>query len=79
MFKGWKTPVEPNLAQLQNALDQTQGKEALDSANWRNLLINKVQNLDDAVLASDVKPFLEHWQEAALLNRENLQAILKPE
>lgn len=75
-YRGRKPPVEPNLVQLQNALDQTQGEAVVDSAQWKHQLIERINNLDCSVLAADVKPFLERRNEAALLTLENMHSVL---
>lgn len=72
-----RPPVAPNVAQLQNALDQTQGAGVCDAQSWLALVRARLESLDiDAVLA-DVRPFLERPQDAALLTRENLLGLVK--
>jgi hypothetical protein len=65
------------MEQLQQALDQTQGKGMLDAQNWKPEVIEKVRTLDCATLISDVKNFLEHPEDAALLTEENICAVLQ--
>jgi predicted nucleotidyltransferase component of viral defense system len=76
-YRGKRPPVEPNMEQLQQALNQTQGQGALDAQNWKSGVIEKVRTLDCATLINDVKNFLEHPEDAALLTEENICAVLK--
>ena len=69
-------PEEPNLRQLQNALDQTHGPGALNAGNWKTDLATKVQSLDGRALVEDVRSFLEHPAESALLTKENICSAL---
>ena len=75
-YRGRRPPVEPNLVQLQNALDQTQGKAAVDSTEWKRHLIDSISGIDCALLAADVRPFLEHQNEADLLTVDNVRSVL---
>jgi hypothetical protein len=75
-YRGHRPAIEPNLEQLQNALDQTQGKGMHDASAWQQLCIDRVEQLDAAVLAADVAPFLERREEIDLLTTENLKAAL---
>ena len=68
--------LEPNGQFLQNALDQTQGVGTYRAADWRTLLAARLADLDTRELARDVRPFLERPEDAALLDRANLEAIL---
>ncbi len=68
--------MEPNLQQLQSALDQTQGEGAHDAAAWKQLCLDRLDQMNIADLAADVAPFLEHSEEAAMLNTENLKSAL---
>lgn len=76
-YLGKRPPVEPNLCQLQNALDQTQGEGTMDSVCWKRHLVETLNNLDCSVLAADAMPFLEHQNEAALLTIENMRSVLR--
>ena len=71
-----RPPTEPNLILLQNALDQTQGKETYRAENWREMLREKVQVMNFSQLLQDVEPFLEHPQDARLLTADHFQSIL---
>ncbi len=75
-YRGKVPPVEPNLGQLQQALDQTQGAGAMDSAGWKGHLIKTLDNLDGTAIAADVKSFLEHPSDATLLTIENIRSVL---
>ena len=43
---------------------------------WKQLFINRIEQLEAAGLANDVAPFLEHREEAALLTAENIKAAI---
>ena len=75
-YRGHRPPLKPNLTQLQNALNQTLGSEAPASSDWKKQLLERLEKLDCQKLRNDVAPFLEHPEEAELLNRQNLQSIL---
>lgn len=76
-YLGLRPAVRPNLLQLQNALDQTQGANAIDAGKWRDLVVERIERLDEAALAADVAPFLEHSSDASLLSTEHIVAALK--
>jgi len=76
-YRGKRPPVEPNLEQLQNALDQTQGRGAFDAQRWKAQVIGKLKAADCESLVNDVKNFLERPEEAALLTEENLCSVLR--
>ncbi len=71
-----RPPVVPNLALLQNALDQTQGAGCYDAQSWRDLVRKRVATLNLPTVCDDVSPFLERPQDAALITHENLEALL---
>jgi predicted nucleotidyltransferase component of viral defense system len=71
-----RPPVDPNVALLQHALDQTQGIGRHDAASWRELVRQRAASLDTEAIARDVRPFLERPQDAALLTQENLIELL---
>ena len=77
-YRSQQPAIEPNLIQLQNALDQTQGKAVLNSAQWKEHLIQAINNLDCSKLAKDVTPFLEHQNEATLITTQNIHSALNP-
>ena len=74
--RGRRPPVAPDLVQLQNALDQTQGEAAVDSNEWKRHLMDSIRRHDCSLLAADVRPFLEHQNEADLLTEENMCSVL---
>jgi hypothetical protein len=76
-YLGLRPAIHPNLLQLQNALDQTQGAGAIDAGQWRDLVAGRIERLDAAALAADVAPFLEHASDASLLSGEHIVAALK--
>ncbi len=76
-YRAKRPPVEPNLEQLQNALDQTQGDGVCTASSWKLYLIERIRALDCAVLVEDVRSFLERPEESALLTQENILSILK--
>lgn len=71
-----RSPVEPNVELLQNALDQTHGDGKLDALSWRKLVQDRLESFDIKIIRSDVSPFLERTQDAALLTRDNLIDLL---
>lgn len=75
-YCGRRPKVEPNLIQLHNALVQTQGKDAYSANDWKNICLTRVKQLDASMLVKDVKPFLEHPDDAKMLNMDSFQAIL---
>ena len=75
-YRAKRPPVDPNLEQLQNALDQTQGKDAFNAENWRSDLVEKVRSIDCQVLIDDVENFLEHHEDSALLTEDNICSVL---
>jgi predicted nucleotidyltransferase component of viral defense system len=78
-YRGHRPPLNPNLVQLQNALNQTQGSSAPDSRDWKRLLLTRLDDIDCRKLVDDVAPFLEHPRESDLLNEQNLRSVLKTE
>ena len=75
-YLGRRPPVEPNLPQLQNALDQTQGEGTVLAASWREMLAARIERLDGPVLQDDVRPFLERESDASLLTRSAIRSAL---
>lgn len=71
-----RPPVAPNLALLENALAQTQGGDRPAARDWMQTVRNRLLKIDVEALADDVGPFLERPQDAALITRENLLALL---
>jgi predicted nucleotidyltransferase component of viral defense system len=78
-YRARRPRVEPNETLLQNALDQTEGKRAVDASAWAAFLRRRLSELDVPALQADVAPFLERPEEAALLTAENLSAVLDAE
>lgn len=72
-----RPPVAPNMALLQNALDQTQGSDRTDARRWMQAVANRLLETDVKALGDDVGPFLERPQDAALITRENLLGLLQ--
>lgn len=75
-YRGQRPPAEPNLALLQNALDQTQGPGAQQATLWKAAVLSRIERIDCRKLREDVQPFLEHPEEAALLTLENVRSVL---
>jgi predicted nucleotidyltransferase component of viral defense system len=71
-----RPPVTPNLALLQNALDQTEGPGRYVSASWSHLVRDRLASLDLDAVRADVQPFLESRQDALLISQENLLGLL---
>jgi len=72
-----RPPVTPNLVLLQNALDQTEGKGAVDGSRWTRSLLDRLKSLDMSALAADVQPFLERPADVQYLTAEHLRTLLQ--
>lgn len=72
-----RPPVTPNLALLQNALDQTQGVNRIDARRWMQEVRSRLVETDIKALVADVGPFLERPHDVALITRENLLGLLR--
>jgi hypothetical protein len=71
---GWP---EPNLDLLNNALLQTGwGGERLLPENWRNVVRERLRELDWPRVVSDVRPFLEPPADIELLTLENMLTLI---
>jgi predicted nucleotidyltransferase component of viral defense system len=68
---------DPNFTLLQNALRQTGWSEAIpDAKNWKEILCQRLEQVDWKKSILDVKPFIERPNDAGLLTRENLEKLL---
>ncbi len=76
-YLGKRPPVMPNLDQLQNALNKTQGEDTMDAGHWKRHLTESLDQFDSFALAADVGPFLERPQESALLTLDNILSVLR--
>jgi len=76
-YRGHRPPLKPNLVQLQNAFNQTQGSSAPNASDWIHLLRTRLDELDGQKLVDDVAPFLEYPEDVALLTTENIRTSLK--
>ncbi len=76
-YRSKRPPVEPNLEQLQNALDQTEGEGVCVAGQWKRILSDKLGLMDFSAMVDDVQNFLERREDGALLTRENLLSVLK--
>ena len=61
---------------LQNALDQTHGKNAMLAADWPDHIKRRLAVLDMARIRDDVEPFLERAGDAELITEENILGLL---
>ncbi len=77
-YLGQRPRPDPNLIQLQNELDQTQGKDVVKAGDWRHILTARLNTLDVTALAEDVAPFLERPEERDLLTQDNIGTVLRP-
>ena len=67
----------PNLILLRNALQQTGWDGPIpEEKNWRDILCQRLRNIDWKKSVADVKPFLERSNEVALLTQENIEKLL---
>jgi predicted nucleotidyltransferase component of viral defense system len=69
-------PVEPNLALLQNALDQTEGAGAIRADRWQERVRARLESLDEEELQREVAPFLERPRDARILTIDNLKSVI---
>ncbi len=68
---------DPNLTLLNNALSQTDWQgPTITKTNWRDILRQRVEELEWRNVRADVAPFLERAEEMDLLTRENLIRVL---
>ena len=72
-----RPPVEPNPTFLRNALAQGQDRLEGDRDAWKPLLTRRIEKLDFKAIVKDVQAFLEHPEEARLLNREYLLGVIQ--
>jgi len=69
---------DPNLILLNNALSQTHSHgPTLKEENWRDILRQRVEELEWRNARDDVAPFIERIQDLELLTRENPQRVLE--
>jgi len=76
-YRGHRPPVEPRIALLQNALDQTRGVGSYDARRWRAHIRERLTTLDVDALIRDVHPFLERAADRNLLSCETFEAALR--
>ncbi|MFH1476138.1 MAG: nucleotidyl transferase AbiEii/AbiGii toxin family protein [Verrucomicrobiota bacterium] len=76
-YRAQRPQTKPNLVLLQNALDQTQGARVFDSGKWGNYVRDKIAALDIGKIRADVQPFLERPEDAELITRGNLEAVMR--
>jgi predicted nucleotidyltransferase component of viral defense system len=68
---------QPNLALLNNALEQTNWAGGiLDEGNWREQVQQNLDKLNWDEIVNDVRPFVEPGFDLRLLTRENLNRVL---
>lgn len=75
-YRSRRPPVNPNLIFLQNGLDQTEKNPWL-ADTWKNILLDKLSDVNFKIVVKDVERFLENPREADLLNREYLTQCMK--
>ena len=76
-YRSRRPPAEPNLELLQNALDQTKDRGIFKARQWRTLVRYRIDSADFEAVLADVRPFLERQQEARMLTKENIAALLE--
>ncbi len=71
--------AEPNYKLLNNAIRQTEGKEApmVHRNNFRIFIEKKLENVNFTTVRKDVERFIEDKNEVALLNRETFLHLTK--
>ena len=68
---------EPNFTFLNNALAQTRWPgPKLTSANWRKIVVRRMEEIHWDRAVKDVSPFLERSQDVNLLTLENVRNLL---
>jgi len=70
-----RPPVSPNLILLQNALNQTFTKDELKADDWQNLILQKLETVNEDALIQDISPFLERPNDVELLKVENIKSL----
>lgn len=75
-YRSQRPPVQPKLALLQAALDQTEGIGTLNAAHWGDYALQRLNSFDPAKLVADVRPFLERPQELSTITLDNLRTVL---
>jgi len=75
-YRTMRPPIEPNLVLLQHALDQTQGPNVMQAIQWKAMVLDRLGSLRWEALVADVRSFLEHQGDAALLTPENVRGSL---
>lgn len=75
-YAAQRPAIEPNILLLQNALDQTNPRDALRASEWKSLLRSRLHSLDSRTLVGDVAVFLERPEEADLLEKEHILTVL---
>jgi hypothetical protein len=76
-YRAVRPPINPNLVLLQNALDQTQGRNAVSATDWPGLMKRRVAALNMARIRDDVEPFLERDGDADLMTKDNILGLLQ--
>jgi predicted nucleotidyltransferase component of viral defense system len=76
-YRSRRPPAEPNLELLQNALDQTSDFGLFKARQWRALVRSRLDSVDFEAVLTDVRPFLERPQDAKILTKENIIALLE--
>ena len=76
-YRSQRPPIDPNLVLLQNALDQTERKGTFSAEDWRTQVKERIGAAKPAALVNDIRPFLEHPEEASLLTRDNLYSLMR--
>ncbi|OGX27980.1 MAG: hypothetical protein A3D10_00580 [Omnitrophica WOR_2 bacterium RIFCSPHIGHO2_02_FULL_48_11] len=70
--------VKPNLALLNNAIAQTQGKNpGLDETNLKPFLLENIKRIDFAAAKKDVERFLEDKSALGLFNLKAMQGTIE--
>lgn len=73
-YRTRRPPVEPNENLIEAALGQTGAGPIKD---WRQSVERRLADIDFRELRSDVEPFLERHEDAALLTKESLQVLIR--
>ena len=69
---------DPNLRLLNNALEQTGWNGTILSAdNWRNMLVDRLSEINWSQVKPDLMPFLERQEDLSLVTYENYVKLLR--
>ncbi len=70
--------IRPNFIVLNNAIAQTEARPGtVDGRQLKEILLKRIMSLEAGMLQRDVAPFLQHPEEAALLETGLMQQVVR--